>query len=322
MSLVVPGKWIWDFWFAQDGADYHIFYLQADRSLNDERLRHWNVSIGHAVSQDLINWEILPDALKPSSAPAWDDKTTWTGSIIKHDGLWYMFYTGARQSEDGLKQRIGLATSKDLLVWAKHPDNPLIEVDPQWYEELDLNAWHDQAWRDPYIYKDEATGRFHAFITARANRGPGDGRGVVGHATSLDLINWTVGPPVTPTGEYGHLEVPQLVFIDGRYYMLFSCPIENFSHQRRNRLQEQSRTGTFYLTADSLTGPYTYDTERVLFGDAYGSLYSGKLIQRPDDSWCFVAFRNFEWNGEFIGDIIDPLTVTIDEHGRLQIDDH
>ena len=48
----------------------------------------------------------------PAEAPAWDDYTTWTGSVVQgDDGLWHLFYTGTSRSEDGLKQRIGHATS-------------------------------------------------------------------------------------------------------------------------------------------------------------------------------------------------------------------
>jgi beta-fructofuranosidase len=53
VPLRLPNRWIWDFWLARDGKDYHAFYLQAPRSLGDPALRHFNASIGHAVSQDL-----------------------------------------------------------------------------------------------------------------------------------------------------------------------------------------------------------------------------------------------------------------------------
>lgn len=319
MALVVPGKWLWDFWLAQDGIDYHIFYLQADRSLGDQMLRHWNVSIGHAVSQDLRNWEILPDALKPGPGPRWDDKTTWTGSIIQHAGTWYMFYTGSSEADEGLVQRIGMATSPDLLTWTRYGAAPLIEADPQWYELLDRDLWHDQAWRDPFIYHDEESDLFHAFITARANHGPADARGVIGHATSPDLLAWTVQEPVSPVGEFGHLEVPQIVPINGRYYLVFCCPISEYAHARRDRFADDLTTGTFYLTADSLTGPYTFDTEQILFADKTGSLYSGKLVQAPGGEWVFMAFRNLDSSGNFIGDIIDPLPVSIDSNGVLRV---
>jgi beta-fructofuranosidase len=176
MALRLPDKWLWDFWLAQDGPNYHLFYLQAPRSLNEEGLRHWNVSIGHAVSRDLRNWEVLPDALRPSTSSGWDDYTTWTGSILKRNGLWYMLYTAARRADDGLVQRIGRATSPDLLRWEKHPENPLLEPDPCWYDVLDLELWPDQAWRDPFLFRHPDTGDFHAFITGRVNTGPTDGR--------------------------------------------------------------------------------------------------------------------------------------------------
>jgi beta-fructofuranosidase len=43
MVLRLDDQWIWDFWLVQDGSDYHIFYLQAPRLLQQERLRHWHV---------------------------------------------------------------------------------------------------------------------------------------------------------------------------------------------------------------------------------------------------------------------------------------
>ncbi|MDX1520817.1 MAG: glycosyl hydrolase family 32, partial [Anaerolineae bacterium] len=175
MALRLADKWIWDFWLVQDEPDYHIFYLQAARSLEREVFRHFNVSVGHAVSTDLRRWEVLPDALQPSAGPAWDDYTTWTGSIIKHQGLWYFFYTGTCRAERAWIQRIGLATSADLIHWQKHPDNPLIEADARWYEMLDLNVWEDQAWRDPWVFQHRDTGEFHALITARVKAGPPDG---------------------------------------------------------------------------------------------------------------------------------------------------
>ena len=66
MALRLTEKWVWGFWLARDGADYHVFYLQAPRSLVEQQLRHLSASIGHAVSKDLENWRVLPDALHPA----------------------------------------------------------------------------------------------------------------------------------------------------------------------------------------------------------------------------------------------------------------
>jgi beta-fructofuranosidase len=320
MTLRLPDRWLWDFWLAQDGLDYHIFYLQAPRSLEKQELRHWNVSIGHAISQDLRTWQTLPDALWPSPNSAWDDYTTWTGSIIQHRGLWHLFYTGGSRDERGLVQRIGLATSTDLLRWEKHPDNPLIVADPRWYELLDLNLWQDQAWRDPWVFQHPEAGDFHAFITARVHHGPADGRGVIAHARSSDLIQWEVLPPVTEPGDFGHLEVPQWVEIRGRYYLLFSTQASVHSTLRCQQTGLRPVTGTHYLSAEDPLGPFRFSTDEFLAGDQIGSLYAGKSVQRPDGDWVFLACRQFAPDGTFIGELSGPLPLTVDHAGNLSLE--
>lgn len=321
MVLRLEDKWVWDFWFARDGRDYHIFYLQAKNSLKKEVFRHFNVSVGHAVSQDLVNWEILPDALAPSPEPdRWDNLSTWTGSIIRHNSLWYMFYTGSTREEHGWIQRVGLATSSDLMTWQKRGTEPLIEADPQWYEKLDLRLWHDEAWRDPWIYQHPETGIFHAYITGRANHGVPDGRGVIAHATSEDLLNWAVQPPLTLPGEFGQMEVPQLIKIGDLYYLLFCTNAHHYSELRTQRAGVELVHGTHYLVSESPLGPFRYLDDTVFFaGDEIGTLYSGKLIQNPANEWVFMAFRNFDSDGNFIGEIIDPIPVAVEPDGKLRL---
>jgi len=321
MALRLPDQWLWDFWLAQDGPDYHVFYLQAPRSLEKPELRHWNVSIGHAISQDLRDWQVLPDALHPSpaSTEAWDNYTTWTGSIIRHEGLWVLLYTGGNRAERGLVQRIGLATSTDLIRWRKHRANPLLSADPRWYELLDLNLWHEQAWRDPWVFQHPETGDFHAFITARCNDGPADGRGVMGHAQSSDLIHWEVLPPVTEPGDFGHLEVPQWVEMGGRYYLLFSAQASAHSVLRCQRTSRKPVTGTHYLIAGDPLGPFRFSSDEFLVGDPTGSLYGGKLMRGPDGRWVLLASCTFAPDGTFVGELSDPLPVTVDGEGNLSV---
>jgi multiple sugar transport system permease protein len=224
--------------------------------------RHWNVSIGHAKSKDLVNWG-TPTGCATSHSPhadrpLWDDKTTWTGSIIQDDGLWYLFYTGSSGGENGLVQRIGLATSRDL-IHGKIRNQPLIEIDPRWYELLDLSAWHDQAWRDPCVFRHPHTGRWHCFITARAKHGAPDGRGVIGHAVSDNLLHWEVLPPITQPGEFGDMEVPQWLAINGRYYVLLHTE-RHHSQARLARPGVMPQGGTHYLVSDSPTEGFHYLT--------------------------------------------------------------
>ena len=319
MTLKIADKWLWDFWFAQDGPDTHIFYLQAPRNLPQEVMRHWHVSIGHAVSGDLVNWEVLPDALQPSSKSEniWDNASTWTGSVFYHSDQWYMFYTGANQQEKGLMQRIGLATSTNLIDWQKHPANPVLVADPQWYEMLDLRMWHDHAWRDPWVF--ELDGRFHAFITARSNTGHKSARGVIAHAWSADLIQWEVGPPVAAPGEFGHMEVPQLVEINGRFYLIFCVGMGEYAETRRNRPGIELVTGTHYLVGDQPLGPFAFLTDKFLLGDEAGSRYAGKVIRDPNGNWVLMTSHSWTGDSGFIGEIADPLPLQVAADGRLSV---
>jgi beta-fructofuranosidase len=305
--LRLPDRWVWDLWVARTDSEYHLFFLQAPRSLGDPDLRHRNASVGHAVSTDLSSWTILPDALLRGPAGAWDDLATWTGSVIAHGDTWYMLYTGISSVDGGLVQRIGLATSSDLVTWTKHPSNPVMVADTCWYEGPDPGASRECAWRDPWILHDPAGHGFHALITARVSGGRSDERGVIGHARSPDLISWTVMPPLSAPGEFAQLEVPQVETVDGGFVLVFSARAEDFSEQRRRR--QGALTATFVCPAPSLLGPFDPAAAREVTAP---SLYSGRLTQRHDGSWVMLGFLDSDPDGGFVGEITDPIPL-----GRL-----
>ena len=140
MVFIPEQHYLWDFWLVSPSewgdafAPYHLFYLQAPRTLSDPNARHNVATVGHAVSHDLRRWEPRGTALEAGQPGSWEDQTIWTGSIIVRDGLAYMFYTGKCHAEKGLVQRIGLAISSDLVHWERDPGNPLLEVETRWYE--------------------------------------------------------------------------------------------------------------------------------------------------------------------------------------------
>ena len=112
MVLRLLDKWIWDSWFVRDGDTFHAFYLHASRALGNPDLRHVHPIVGHAVSTDLTNWEVVRDALIVSEPPAFDSYTTWTGSIVRDDdGVWWMFYTGTSRSTDAQAASYGGTTA-------------------------------------------------------------------------------------------------------------------------------------------------------------------------------------------------------------------
>ncbi|GAB3282617.1 family 43 glycosylhydrolase [Microbacterium lacusdiani] len=301
----LPGSWVWDYWFADDGDRYHLFFLYASRALHDPDARHYRASVGHAVSTDLVEWTQVADALVRSDAPAFDDLATWTGSVVRHpDGTWFMFYTGSSLAADGKNvQRIGYATSPDLDVWTK-AEGPVLEARGPWYEKLSSGAWHDEAFRDPWVFADPEGEGWHMLITARAAEGPVLGRGVVGHAWSADLRTWQLREPLSAPSEngFGQLEVFQAEVVDGRPVLIFSCLGEHTTPSRRD-----SRGGTWAVPAGGLLGPYDVDAAYPLTDQ---SLYVGRLLRRRSDGqWLLFAFRNEGADGEFVGGITDPMPV-------------
>jgi beta-fructofuranosidase len=306
VGLRLEKRWLWDFWFATDGDDVHVFYLQAPRSLGDPELRHRNATIGHAVSRDLRRWCVLADALAPGVCGEFDDLATWTGSILRHDGRWHLFYTGLSHADDGAIQRIGHAVSEDLRRWERR--SLVLEADPRWYAR--------EHWRDPWVEWDEHSGHFEMLVTASANAGPADSRGVIGHAHSEDMRSWQIGPPLSRPGELAQLEVPQRVHLGGDWRILFSATAGDHGAERLARAGTVAQWGTHYLTAPSRHGPYELGDGCFLTGD--GSLYGGRLL-RHQGAWHFFAWRLHDERGDFRGELSDPIPLAVGADGSLSL---
>ena len=316
MTLHLDDFYVWDFWLAPRlAADepFHCYFLQAPRSLPDPEMRHDRARIGHATSPNLSDWEYHGTILPLGEPGAWDDWTQWTGSVIRHRGTNYLFYTGRSKAEPVNVQRIGLATSDDLYTWRKSPENPLLEASSPWYEAPASDRSVRSDCRDPWIIRHDD--QWLMYYTASAAGAPRERRGVVGIATSPDLIHWSPGPPVAEPGRFGEIEVPQVFPLGDGWAMLF-CTAQ---HARIDGHQA-TWNGTHYLLSDSPYGPFTLAPEPLLLADDRGSYYAARAILDP---WCgnlIMAFHRHDSSGHFIGDLIDPLPLILDPvHARLSV---
>lgn len=317
--LRLDGDWIWDFWIAREGDAYHVFFLKAPRSLGNPELRHWHARIGHAVSPDLREWTVAPDALHPGRSGSFDDLATWTGSVFTHHQRHYLFYTGISRRDEGRVQRIGVAVSDDLVSWQRLNEGaPVLQADPRWYETLAPEVWHEEAWRDPWVYQDPDSGEFRMLLTARVPEGPTDGRGVIGQARSRNLVHWEAMAPLTDPGEFAHMECPQLVAASGRYYLLFS--VYEWAHSQTRAARVERVCGTDYLVGDSPSGPFRSLTDAFLCGSPRGDVYAGKVLRDPTGALVYLAFDQFDERGRFLGQLADPVPVDVLPDGRLMLD--
>lgn len=310
--LRLPDHWVWDSWpvRSDDDGAHHLFFLRASRALADPDRRHRRAGIGHARSRDLVEWELLADALVTADEPAWDDGATWTGSVVRaDDGTWRLFYTGASRAEGWLVQRVGVAESEDLVMWRRRGDGPVTEADPRWYEKLADGAWFDEAWRDPWVFRGD-DGLWHMLVTARSRAGEAATRSVIGHAVSADLDEWEVRPPLSQPAGWGQMEVPQTVVVDGIPFLIFCCADPLQSEHR----SAQATGGMWFAPGESLLGPWDLDAAGTF---DHPSLYAAHLIERVPGEWVLVGFSGTV-DGRFVGEILDPLPV-VREGRRLRL---
>jgi len=186
--------------------------------------------IAHHVSRDLVHWEERPVVVTRGKEGEPDCQNNATGSVVEHDGRFYLFYTG--------NQNVCLATSDDLDHWTKHPRNPLLQGDDKMYERANF--------RDPFVFYYEPEKLWWLLVGTRSMDQPGQRAGCVGLAKSKDLLNWTMHPPLWSPRMGPHMDCPQLLQAAGRWWLL---------HLQRN---------TRYRVCNKPTGPYQRPTTRNL----------------------------------------------------------
>ncbi len=226
-------------------GEYHLFYLPRA----PEGRHCW----GHLVSQNLLDWEELPDAIAPSNdSNAPDAVGCWTGSVVEHEGVFHCFYTGFNP-QSRYPQTVCHATSNDLIHWQKDETNPVIVPDELWYDPND--------WRDPFVFFNPEADEFWMLICARDKRVTFERRGCVALATSSDLQDWQVHEPLWSGGVCWAAECPDAFRLDNRWYLVYSHGV--------TRYRWSGRLGNLWHASF----PDTFDTEFVA---AAKTLFDGK----------------------------------------------
>lgn len=158
-------------------GEYHLFY-QHNPFGKEWGYMHW----GHAVSQDLVHWEMLPIALYPDneskdkevctaySGCGWVDQNNVTGLQKGEEKTILLFYTSQKCG-----QRLAYSNDKGR-TWIKYDKNPLIAFDPQ-----------DDA-RDPKVLWHEPTQQFVMVLYRKLNND--DKQKGVSFYTSKNLLDW------------------------------------------------------------------------------------------------------------------------------------
>ena len=246
------------------GDEYHIFYLKR----RGGEPYPWC----HIKSRDLVEWEVMPDVVHPSPDPAAPDaRGCWTGCVVESGGTFYCFYTGwnpDRPHEGKYPQTICVATSRDLVEWEKVGDGPILWPDDRWYMP--------RAWRDPFVFYNEAAGEWWMVICARDAHAPQPRAGALALAASPDLERWEVREPLWSGGICYAPECPDIFAEAGRWYTVYSHGI--------TRYRVADGPGGPWLAAapDTLDGPHVRAAKSL--SDGRRRLLFGWVPTREDDS--------------------------------------
>jgi predicted GH43/DUF377 family glycosyl hydrolase len=117
---------------------------------------------------------------------SWDEQQVGVPSVVKHDGMYYMYYSGFASSGLFDRMRIGLALSEDGINWTKYDDPETIEPlfaesDPAF--ERTEDGWDFQGVERPRVVVVDDI--YYMVYRAR------DAVAGLGLAVSEDGINWT-----------------------------------------------------------------------------------------------------------------------------------
>ncbi len=193
---------------------YHLFYMFCHEGTAN------GSPMAHAVSTDLVHWEMQPNALEPGPCGSPDYAGIASGSVIEKDGTFHFFYTGRNFGPQGqFAYTICHAVSRDLIVWEKDPANPILKLDDRWYTTTLGNDW-----RDPCVFYHAGERKYWIFITTMVKEPAWmPRRGCIGLAVSDDLTKWDVQPPEWFFHDEKVLECMHPVTPDGQTFLIYSC---------------------------------------------------------------------------------------------------
>ncbi len=318
MGYHPEGTSVKDAWYFTAGDEVHCIHMQRHDPDAEDDVRQF-CSLGHAVSTDLIAWRTLPTALRGGEPGSYDDGRLHTGCVIEVDGTCYLYHTATSTAQRGVN-RTALATSTDTITWEKHPENPIIVPDPRWYysegsmTDLRCHGWPIVDCRDFEVVPDPDGDGYWGFYAARRHGTECAETSVIALCHSTDLVHWEHHPPCFAPDRYACIEVPDVFFLDGRWYLL--CLTGNGYGQRRMMSDRNLRQGTIYAVADRVQGPYHEPDDNVLIGSIGRNGFAARTVQRDGVRYLFYTQVESQ-DGSDICTISVPKVLRTDGSGRL-----
>ncbi len=204
-----PGMSMSDHSMIEKDGRMHIFYNRVTTGYP-----WWEISvdtIGHAVSDDLVHWQVEPIAI--TTAPdRFDCAQTWSPAVVQQGDMYYMFYTGCNRN---IAQAPCLARSRDLYTW-ETVASPL-------FTPGDWCPWDEGHWsnaRDSMVFRDDDGMAYMYYCTTKIT--PDGPKDAIGLASSDDLLHWQDRGATLELNTKLASESPFVLKQNGKYYMFFT----------------------------------------------------------------------------------------------------
>ena len=282
LLYTLDGIRINDSWYCKEGDTYHAFFLEYP--MNGDPDGMWTrQTCGHMSSKDLINWEYHGTVLRPE-ADIWNDKGIATGSVVRHNGRWYMLYTGA--NEKG-KSGLGVALSDDLMNWERVGDLPQIPTVVRYPIDFNGEEAGCLPLADPYIYPEAIDGKYYIFINSHFDGRPENKHGMTAVFTTEDFVTFKPHR-IAVLEECGRMETVCVWKHGDKWYMY--AGIVHHLYDENGKFRQQN-TNHIY-TADCIDGPYTERAELIFPKEAAVDNkrpYIAKVITDPKGKEVMLA---------------------------------
>ena len=157
-------------------------------------------------------------------------------------------------------------------------------------------------WRDPYVIKDEKTGKYYMFMAASTKeREASNYAGCVGLAVAENIAGpYKVLPPAaapvvggTNESPFYEVERPQVIYANGKYHLFFSCWPQGLNPKWVEKMDQNQLTfsSVYWYTSENITGPYIPAAETpIVKGSEKTGLYGTNFIPVPDKEGELLAY--------------------------------
>lgn len=204
LHLMPPVGWLNDpNGLCQFEGLYHAFFQYSPFDVNGG-VKMW----GHAVSENMIQWEYKGPALYPDQP--FDCHGVYSGCTLVDDGKMYIYYTGNVKKEDedydyiltGREGNTVLVESQDGITFGP---KKLLMKNKDYPADLSCHV------RDPKVWKEN--GRYYMIQGVRTKKDEGQAQIFV----SDDRVNWKPEKRVSTLKPMGYMwECPDYFTVDGQ----------------------------------------------------------------------------------------------------------